>query len=800
MAVLSLLGAGWLALHHPLSPLVAMMAVMLLAAASMRWPDRWPLWLLPLLPLAGLYTWTGWLIFEEFDLLVLATATGLYLRAGIWPNARHAPVQWLGWLGLSLYGACLAASVARGWGAAVATAPAWWQGYHEPWNALRVAKAVVWAALLLPAALHALGTDAKAFSHRLVHGMAGMLAVVALLAIWERWAFTGLLNFSTDYRTTALFWEMHVGGAALDGALALSAAFAGAALLTATHTRAWAAWLVTAALVAYASVTTFSRIVYLAVPLTLGLWMLWDKPTLSRNTTSPASTPRIGVIALTVGFLAGGLWLFPSAGYRGLLALWMCCALLPSLLACSQRMRPRQMAVAAALGAMLAGVSALSLLVPKGAYLAHGLAAASLLACLWAAPRNPVPYAGANTAAMALWFMMAAGVASVSIHWGGPRAEVPGIGLACLLAALPLLAGATTRQVFASSVRSQVAISALLALLTLLIGVSGGGAYMAGRFDSSRQDLDGRLAHWRLSLSALQSAADGAFGLGTGRYPALYMSAGRIQDLPGDYRWLNDAQGHRLLLTGGRHVMGWGEVLRVSQRIDVPTNPARVRWRVRAPQPVTLHAEVCEKHLLYSGRCAIGKVQITQSSDQWQEFETQLLGDWPLSRGTELAPRLMVFSLALGSPGTRAEIQRVELLDHKGAQVLHNADFNAGLTSWYISSDRNHMPWHAKNLAVHLLTEQGVLGLLLWSGLAAAALFRLTRGALAHLPFAAPTAAGIVGTLVVGIADSLLDIPRLSFLIHFFIGLGATGIASAWCLPSTQKHSNPASESHRVTS
>ncbi len=57
------------------------------------------------------------------------------------------------------------------------------------------------------------------------------LGVVALGALWEHVAFPGLLNFSTDYRSTSVFWEMHVGGAALDGYLALAMPFAGALAL-----------------------------------------------------------------------------------------------------------------------------------------------------------------------------------------------------------------------------------------------------------------------------------------------------------------------------------------------------------------------------------------------------------------------------------------------------------------------------------------------------------------------------------------------------------------------------------------
>ena len=51
------------------------------------------------------------------------------------------------------------------------------------------------------------------------------LGGAALSVLWERLAFTDLLNFSSDYRVTGLFWEMHIGGAALDGFLALTVPF-----------------------------------------------------------------------------------------------------------------------------------------------------------------------------------------------------------------------------------------------------------------------------------------------------------------------------------------------------------------------------------------------------------------------------------------------------------------------------------------------------------------------------------------------------------------------------------------------
>ena len=40
---------------------------------------------------------------------------------------------------------------------------------------------------------------------------------------WERLFYPGVLNLSTPYRTVGLFWEMHLGGGALDAYLVLLA-------------------------------------------------------------------------------------------------------------------------------------------------------------------------------------------------------------------------------------------------------------------------------------------------------------------------------------------------------------------------------------------------------------------------------------------------------------------------------------------------------------------------------------------------------------------------------------------------
>lgn len=211
---------------------------------------------------------------------------------------------------------------------------------------------------------------------------------------------------------------------------------------------------------------------------------------------------------------------------------------------------------------------------------------------------------------------------------------------------------------------------------------------------------------------------------------------------------------------------------RVGQRVP----PLRGRWLlrmdVRGEAPVRLHLEICEKHLLYSGACATRAIRINPQPGQWRGVAVELNGD-DLGGGPSLAPRLAMFALALTDPGTRLEIDNVMLLDPEGRQRTRNTGFDQALTHWFFTSDRIHLPWHAQNVALHLLVEQGAFGAIAFGGLVSLALTGLlTRGARRH-QLAAPIAGAITGFLVVGLFDSLLDIPRIAtlFLVLIVVAL-----------------------------
>ena len=225
------------------------------------------------MPILDFAPWTGGLAIEEFDLLVLAVAAALQARAA-WSPVRptQPPRRWTSFEWAALAFALLSvASLARGVAAAggPSLADAWFQSYEDPLNAWRVFKSVLWAALLWRPLRHAFAADRDSAVRRLVAGMLGGLLVVVLAAIAERAAYTSLWQFSGPYRTTALFWEMHVGGGAIDAYLGLAVPFVAWTLWSQKSPGLWSVAATLALLTVYTCLTTFSRGVYIAVAVPL---------------------------------------------------------------------------------------------------------------------------------------------------------------------------------------------------------------------------------------------------------------------------------------------------------------------------------------------------------------------------------------------------------------------------------------------------------------------------------------------------------------------------------------------------
>ncbi|HTZ00102.1 MAG TPA: hypothetical protein VMB75_09715, partial [Rhodocyclaceae bacterium] len=585
----------FVAAHHPLGPAPAMILCAGAAALCAALPNAWLLVLPALLPVIDLAPWTGWLTFEEFDILVLAAAAGAWFRRAwhLQPEQASRPsLTMLGFTGLLL--AAAAVAFLRGIEDAGGFQFGWFQGYEGSMNSLRLAKSSVEAALFAPLLAQAMSSRNPRGTALLAWGMTLGLALASLAAIWERVAFPGLLNFSSDYRTTALFWEMHVGGAAFDGFLALTVPFAVLALLRARGTAQILPAAAILTLGTYACLTTFSRGVYLAETASLAA-LAMAMPGRRSSGGGDALPPgkfiatRALLGALSVAAAIGLSFLvFRHGGYRALIAVLGCLTVLVLGGPIARGASSRNWGVAIVGGTFLAAaILAAGLLASKGAYWAFAVVFLLALASIAASRRPDRQPACGLLLATSLSLPVAA--AQVAEHWGGPAAlgdAVIALGVIAALAARNIRA---VEPLWPTNLGRQSA--ALVGVLSLagLTAVFVGGAYIGGRFATSEQDFAGRQDHWRAALELLRTPADWLLGKGLGRFPASFFFGAPGSEFPGRYQLGQEPGKTFLSLSGPHYQIGHGEKLRISQRVRLgPPGRYHVEFDGRAPRSASL--------------------------------------------------------------------------------------------------------------------------------------------------------------------------------------------------------------------
>ena len=827
LALAASLGLGTvgaeLAWHHPLSGPLALAAWGMAALLAALFWVKTPVLLLAPLPLVGLAPWSGWITFEELDLFVTACGCGGYLAYALQLNARDRAPAWRHALVYSpavrvlilALALSTAWSVKRGFADAGGFEFGWFQGYHEPMNSVRNAKAIFLVLALLPLWTAAGAARPRGFSRGLLLGLVLALAGGSAAALWERMAYTGLLDFTTDYRTTALFWEMHVGGAALDGFLALTLPFALLALLRTRSPWRFALGLLVLLLAAYAVLTTFSRGVYLALPLSLvPMVLLADAQRRRAAASGPESShldstlgavdaplshlAKAGALAMAGAFALAAALVFGGGGYRGLLALFFVMVILLTMPASLWLPNLGQRLVALLMGGVLAlvlgGASwALSMAVPKAAYVLNGVA---LLCCALLRWRNepgqsrPIYVLLVSTS----WFWLLATMVIVADYWGGTAgrwtALAAGLALAGIWALMLLeprlwpLHGAGTTG--AAGWRKQALLVAGLLLVMSIVAVLGGGSYLRDRVAGWKEDGQTRLTHWREGLHLMHGGRQWLLGKGSGRFVGSNFYEGPLSAQIGDYRLRTDEAEAYLAMAAGKHVLGRGEQFRVSQRISTPAPGAlTVQIVSRTAADATLMMQVCEKNLIYPDNCSSHEVLLkplrTETAADanappagmgaWQTSEFKL-GPVQALGGDWWAPRFVTFSMALDTRAARVDVGRIALRDAQGRELLQNGDFNREMAHWFFSSDRNHLPWHIKNAALHVLFEQGLVGAALLGGAWLLALVRLSFGRGRDHPLAPAVVAALIGFGAVGAFDSLLDAPRIGFIFFMLLLLG----------------------------
>ncbi|MFT3847215.1 MAG: hypothetical protein QM739_00625 [Propionivibrio sp.] len=517
-------------LHYPLGtlpPTVAFSAVALLVWYRV---DSLFLLLPALLPLVGFAPWTGWITFEELDLLVLAAATGGYARLAFdAKQGRSSRVSFLMLALAVLFSISVLVSMVRGFADAGGFVFGWFQGYDGPMNSIRIGKSFFLALLLLPLLIQQQNRSVSdtRVGEQLSVGMALGLATASLAALWERLAFTDLLNFSSDYRTTALFWEMHVGGAALDGWLLLTFPFAIWFFRKSRSHVQLGFSIALLMLAAYAALTTFSRGVYLALALSLPL-LAWQTRHVPERDENHAGGHRWALSRwVTAVLLLGGVTyvLFPSGGYRALLAMLGIVTVSLPMLHILRRMVPAQMLVAVLAGLCVGGgLSVLSDLVRRGPYVLYTFLLLLTFACVYWSRKGSNK--NVETACLAGIVGLVVSAAGIAEHWGGRDGLFAMCGAILLLVSILLLGRRSKRPLWPNDLRWQGSFLAVAVSVCAVISVFAGGAYMGNRFATSAGDFENRISHWRHGMSMLRSNGRLALGKRAGAIPGKLLFCG----------------------------------------------------------------------------------------------------------------------------------------------------------------------------------------------------------------------------------------------------------------------------------
>ncbi len=300
--LLAALALGWQLLSAP--PYVVPTTLLVTGAAlTVAWrPALAPLWLMAALPLFDLASWTGRGLWDEFDLLLVLVLAMAWARTPS-PAVPHSS-QWMLGVGLVTASLVLSASIgvwSGGWPDANALA-----SYHSPYNALRIAKGLLWAVLLtgLWRRLDSAGYAAPAlFARGTLAGLAGVVAWV----LWERWAFVGFGDWGVDYRVTGPFSAMHRGGAFVECYIAIAMPVAAQAAIAARSIALRMAAAVLLVAGGFAMMLTFSRNGYAALALALLVWAVLALRARGRHgpTVLVVLALLVGIGAATVPVLRG---------------------------------------------------------------------------------------------------------------------------------------------------------------------------------------------------------------------------------------------------------------------------------------------------------------------------------------------------------------------------------------------------------------------------------------------------------------------------------------------------------------
>ena len=296
-------------------------------------------------------------------------------------------------------------------------------------------------------------------------------------------------------------------------------------------------------------------------------------------------------------------------------------------------------------------------------------------------------------------------------------------------------------------------------LLLTALGLAAATGGMRDRLAASVADFEARRANWDAGLAVRDAGPlPDLFGMGLGTYQRAMLMRSAI-NRPTDLTLRTDGQGvYATIQVESPFFLG-------QKIVPPPAGDLHLTLLARSPEAqTTLGASLCDKVLLYADQCRGGDVKIA-APDVWQPVAITLQADG-LGRGWGWLRRPVELALA-GSPvGHHLDMRNIRLTDATGHALLANGEFAQGLDRW-IFTDDSHVSWRMLNEYLMLWFETGAFGLTAYLALAGLAVAGGLRAAGRTQVAGAAVAGSVVGFLVSGLFDNVLEAPRVATL--FFL-------------------------------
>lgn len=703
---------------YSISPALFILLIALYLFGLVKYPHIWLIALPACLPAFDFGTWTGNILYNEFDAFALTTIGFLFYKKNI--TNRHKYRYEFYFLTLLLF---TLGNIAIGLNTGIIETDVMASDIHQhALNSLRVGKGFLFAWFIWYFMREALNNHSQQTQKWIAIGLLSSLSVFSLLVFWERhilssflsfdlYGITGaILDFTNGYRITGFFSGMHVGGTAVDGYLI--ACLPSIFFINYTHNHSKSSWLCLMILILgiYCVIVTFTRmtIASFGISLLTSVILIAYKKSNPKNHQINLIKPFL-IIVVVILLLTQTK---SNCGYQALVVQAM--IILASIFTLYHKNKINNITITLLLG----------LLLTTGIF-------------------------GTIDSA-------------VDSKWVSTTIKETSRLYAFIFTLLSLSIGAITGNYMAKAKIPLHAIKLPFIIIGtatfVMVGIQS--SQMSERFSQVSDDFKTRWDHWQdiTELRTPDSPIKSMFGEGSGtmakRY---YMNHFDKRDLP-TFSWNEDEDRTYLTLGAGNY--------KFFQKMILHSQTGYTLSAYLKAQSLkdSLTIQFCRRHILvpldaWQGDCP--SVTFRPKTTEWEFF------DWHFdSKTLGTITHQLNWPVAIEIINTGNNPINIDFIELSRNNTIQNNSFDDQLKSWFWAVDADHLPWHTKQLLLHIWLEQGWLGLILFFSLIGLGFHRqfdlMKRGKEIPIAFI-PTLTGI---LCLGLTDTFIDEPQASFMVY----------------------------------